>query len=73
LVGWLENWQPEHFPQVRHLLEQHKALERSREVIGEFLNISDAALSTLKSGPQVDALYALSRFLARQTDLLAGS
>jgi hypothetical protein len=37
------------------------------------LNDSDAALSTLKSGPQVKALYALSRFLARQTDLLAGS
>ena len=73
LIGWLEDWRPEYFPQVRDLLEQHQALERSREVIGKFLNDSDAALSTLKSGPQVEALYALSRFLARQTDLLAGS
>jgi hypothetical protein len=54
-------------------LEKHQALERSREVIGKFLNDSDTALSTLKSGPQVEALYALSRFLARQTDLLAGA
>jgi len=73
LVRWLEDWQPEFFPKVRGLLEQNRALERSREVIGEFLNTSDEALSTLKPGPQVDALYALSRFLARQTDLLAGS
>lgn len=73
LIGWLEDWQPDYFPQVRDLLEQHQALERSREVIGKILNDSDAALSTLKSGPQVKALYALSRFLARQTDLLAGS
>jgi geranylgeranyl pyrophosphate synthase len=73
LVGWLEDWRPEYFPRVRSLLEQHQALERSREVIGKFLNDSDTALSTLKPGPQVEALYALSRFLARQTDLLAGA
>jgi len=73
LIGWLEDWRPEYFPQVRDLLEKYQALERSREVIGNILNDSDAALSTLKSGPQVKALYALSRFLARQTDLLAGS
>jgi octaprenyl-diphosphate synthase len=73
LIGWLEDWRPEYFPKVRSLLEQHQALERSREVIGKILNDSDNALSTLKPGPQVEALYALSRFLARQTDLLAGA
>ena len=58
--------------QVRDLLEKHRALEVSREVIGGFLNDSEQALSLLKSGPQVEALSALNRFLARQTDLLAG-
>jgi len=73
LIGWLEDWRPEHFPLVRSLLDRHQALERSREVIGKILNDSDASLSILKTGPQVEALYALNRFLARQTDLLAGS
>lgn len=73
LVGWLEDWRPEFFPQVRDLLEHHRALERSREVITGFLNDADRALSHLKPGPQVEALSALNRFLARQTDLLAGS
>ena len=73
LVGWLEDWRPEFFPQVRDLLDRHRALDHSREVIAEFLNDSDDALSQLKSGPQVEALCALNRFLARQTDLLAGS
>ncbi len=73
LVGWLEDWRPEFFPQVRDLLDRHRALDRSREVIAGFLNDSDDALSQLKSGPQVDALCALNRFLTRQTDLLAGS
>ncbi|MEY2787989.1 MAG: hypothetical protein RLZZ34_1132, partial [Verrucomicrobiota bacterium] len=72
LVGWLEDWRPEFFPRVRDLLERHRALDRSREVIAGFLNNSDDALSQLKTGPQVEALYALNRFLARQTDLLAG-
>jgi hypothetical protein len=69
----LEDWRPEHFPLVRSLLDRHQALERSREVIGKILNDSDGSLSILKTGPQVEALYALNRFLARQTDLLAGS
>ncbi|MCE2827228.1 MAG: polyprenyl synthetase family protein [Verrucomicrobium sp.] len=73
LIGWLEDWQPEFFPRVRDLLEGHRALERSREVITGFLNDADRALSQLKPGPQVEALSALNRFLARQTDLLAGS
>jgi octaprenyl-diphosphate synthase len=73
LIGWLEDWRPEHFPLVRSLLDRHQALERSREVIGKILNDSDGSLSILKTGPQVEALYALNRFLARQTDLLAGS
>ena len=73
LIGWLEDWKPEFFPQVRDLLDRHRALDRSREVIAGFLNDSDDALSQLKSGPQVEALCALNRFLARQTDLLAGS
>jgi octaprenyl-diphosphate synthase len=73
LIGWLEDWQPEFFPRVRDLLEGHRALERSREVITGFLNDADRALSHLKPGPQVEALSALNRFLARQTDLLAGS
>lgn len=73
LIGWLEDWKPEFFPQVRNLLDRHQALDRSRAVIGKILNDSDMALSILKTGPQVDALHALNRFLARQTDLLAGS
>lgn len=73
LIGWLEDWKPEFFPQVRNLLDRHQALDRSRAVIGKILNDSDMALSILTTGPQVDALHALNRFLARQTDLLAGS
>lgn len=72
LTGWLENWSPANFGNVRVVLERHHALDESRRVIGEFLNVAEASLSSIRAGPEAGALSALSAFLTRQTALLAG-
>ena len=61
---------PHDFAQVRLLLESHAALNRSRQVIRQYLLAAQQALREVPAGEDRAGLYGLIGYLAQQTDAL---
>src|SRR5438093_1757410 len=66
----VQGWAPHDFAQVRPLLESHAALNRSRQVIRQYLLAAQQALRELPAGEDRAGLYGLTGYLAQQTDAL---
>jgi len=67
LLGWLSDWDPGHFQEVRLLLERHGALRECRRVIDGLLDDARRALDDLPPTPERRALDRFTAFLSQQT------
>jgi len=67
LLGWLSDWSPQHFGEVRHLLEQYGALRECRRVIDGLLDDARRALDDLPPTPERRTLDRFTAFLSQQS------
>ena len=70
LLGWLADWDPSHFAEVRQLLESHGAIRECRRVIDGLLDDARRALDDLPPTPERLALDRFTAFLSQQTATL---
>ena len=66
----LNDWQPEHLPNLLALLEKHQTLASSRQTIAQFLESARQSLKPLPASSHLEALQALTDALQRQSELL---
>lgn len=70
LLGWLADWNPSNFNDLRQLLEAHGALRECQRVIDGLLNEARRALDDLPPTPERRALDRFTAFLSQQTATL---
>lgn len=71
ITGWLHHWSPEHLPAIQDRLDSHGALAECSNVIEGLLTRARRALEQLPDTSERHALDVFTRFIARQTSLLA--
>ena len=78
--SWLENWQPEFFPNLMQLLQSHKALDEGQRAVQQHLHAARQHLSPLRetARPPVKSgsfggLTGIVNYLAHQVARLRGS
>lgn len=69
----VEQWKPQHVPQMMKWLQQHQTLEGSKEVVHEYLRAARQALDPLPPSESKRSLLGLSDYLAQQTAGLGDS
>ena len=71
LEGMIQHWRPENISAINALLEKYATFQPSVQVIEKYLETARAALRGLPASPGRTGLFALTDFLAQQTDVLA--
>src|SRR5688500_17677352 len=66
----VQNWQPENLERVVKWLSKYHALGVSQQTVREYLSAARKALAVLRESESRAALFALTDYLAQQTDAL---
>ena len=73
LLGWLQDWKPEHFPKLLEELLAHEALAECQRVVQQHLHAARQQLAVLPENGPKNGLLGLTDFLADQVARLQKS
>ncbi len=71
--SWLEDWQPEFFPNLMQLLQSHKALDEGQRAVQQHLHAARQHLAPLPESDSRGGLTGIVNYLAGQVARLRGS
>lgn len=66
----VEDWDPKYFPEIFELFSRHNALNQSQTIINQEIERAQGAAGRLPKSESTQALVALGKYLAQQTDAL---
>jgi octaprenyl-diphosphate synthase len=64
--SWLENWEPQLFPNLMQLLEMHGALDESQMAVQQHLTAAREHLISLPDSPSRTGLAGITEYLTQQ-------